>query len=64
MKEALGRDEKEINNVVKKTFTKTADAVTTHENKGKYKKISDLYVAGSLVNINIPIDSYISSQYC
>ena len=27
-------------------------------------KISDLYVAGSVGNINIPIDSYLSSPDC
>ena len=48
--------------ISKKTLAKTPDSFTTHENTGRYKKISDLYVAGSVGNIKyILIDMYLSS---
>ena len=59
VQEALEREETQINNVHQlNTFTKTADSVTTQEMKGRRcsNKISDLYVASPVANINIPRD--------
>ena len=64
MQEVLGREETQINNVHPlNTFTKTADSVTTQEMKGRRccNKISDLYMAGPVANINIPRDFYVLS---
>ena len=63
----LGREETQINNVQPlNTFTKTDDSVTTQEMKGRRccNKISDLYMAGPVTNINIPRDFYVLSIPC
>ena len=62
MEEALGREETQINNVHQiNTFIKTAVSVTTQEMKGRRccNKISDLYVASPVANINMPRDFYV-----
>ena len=67
MEEALGREETQINNVHQlNTFTKSADSVTTQEMKGRRccNKISDLYVAGPVANINIRREFYLLSIPC
>ena len=67
MEKALGREEKQINDVHQlNTFTKTADSVTTQEMKGRRccNKISHLYVARPVANINIPRDFYLLSIPC
>ena len=56
MEEALGREEKQINDVHQlNIFTKPTDSVTAQEMTGRRccNKISDLYVAGPVANINI-----------